>query len=153
MTNHAETCELCAQPGGEVVWRGDSLRIVLVDEANYPGFCRVIWNAHVTEMTDLSAGDRAYLMDVVWQVEAAVREIMQPHKINVASLGNVVPHLHWHVIPRFADDAHFPAPIWAEAKRMPDAGTLASRRTKLPALRDAIQRHVDAGKLKKQTPD
>jgi diadenosine tetraphosphate (Ap4A) HIT family hydrolase len=151
MTIAGETCELCAQPGGDVVWRGDMLRVVLVDDANYPGFCRVIWNAHAREMTDLSAEDRTYLMNIVWQVEAAVREILQPHKINVASLGNVVPHVHWHVIPRFEDDAHFPAPIWAEAKRTPDVGTLESRRAKLFALRDAVLRHVDAGKSKKQT--
>jgi diadenosine tetraphosphate (Ap4A) HIT family hydrolase len=157
MTVAGETCELCAQPGGDVVWRADKLRVVLVDDAGYPGFCRVIWNAHAKEMTDLSADDRAYLMDVVWQVEAAVREVMQPLKMNVASLGNVVPHLHWHVIPRFADDAHFPAPVWADAKRTPDAGSLEIRRAKLSALRDAIlrgtiQHHVDAGKSKKQTP-
>jgi diadenosine tetraphosphate (Ap4A) HIT family hydrolase len=152
MTIAGETCELCAQPGGDVVWRDDMLRVVLVDDANYPGFCRVIWNAHAREMTDLSTEDRTYLMNIVWQVEAAVREVMQPHKINVASLGNVVPHAHWHVIPRFEDDAHFPAPIWAEAKRTPDVGTLESRRAKLSALRDAVLRHVDAGKSKKQTP-
>jgi diadenosine tetraphosphate (Ap4A) HIT family hydrolase len=152
MTMGGETCELCAQLGGDVVWRGDMLRVVLVDDANYPGFCRVIWNAHAREMTDLSAEDRTYLMNIVWQVEAAVCEVMQPHKINVASLGNVVPHVHWHVIPRFEDDAHFPAPIWAEAKRTPDVGTLESRRAKLFALRDAVLRHVDAGKSKKQTP-
>jgi diadenosine tetraphosphate (Ap4A) HIT family hydrolase len=150
--NHEDICELCAQPGGEVVWRADKLRVVLVEDAGYPGFCRVIWNAHAKEMTDLSADDRAYLMDVVWRVEAAVRDVMEPLKMNVASLGNVVPHLHWHVIPRFADDAHFPAPVWAEAKRTPDAGSLEIRRAKLSALRDAILRHVDAGKSKKQTP-
>jgi hypothetical protein len=46
-----------------------------------------------------------------------VREVMQPLKVNVASLGNVVPHLHWHIIPRFEWDSHFPAPFWAAAQR------------------------------------
>jgi len=46
-----------------------------------------------------------------------LRDTLQPDKINLASLGNQVPHLHWHVIPRFADDAHFPDPIWAAARR------------------------------------
>jgi diadenosine tetraphosphate (Ap4A) HIT family hydrolase len=50
-------------------------------------------------------------------VEAALREIMAPDKINLASLGNVVPHLHWHVIPRYRDDKHFPEPIWGQARR------------------------------------
>ncbi|HYD79232.1 MAG TPA: HIT family protein [Paucimonas sp.] len=152
MSMGAGNCELCEQAGGAVVLDDGRLRIVLVDDANYPGFCRVIWNAHAREMTDLSAADRELFMDAVWQVEAAVREVMRPHKINLASLGNVVPHLHWHVIPRFADDAHFPAPIWAEAKRVPEAAALETRRAQLSALREAILRRADAAKSKKRTP-
>ncbi len=110
-------CELCACPGGEAVWTDDALRVVLVDDADYPGFCRVIWNAHVREMTDLPAGQRATLMAAVFAVEQAVREAMAPDKVNLASLGNQTPHLHWHVIPRFRGDRHFPAPIWAEPRR------------------------------------
>jgi diadenosine tetraphosphate (Ap4A) HIT family hydrolase len=46
-------------------------------------------------------------------VEAALRSLVAPDKINLAALGNMVPHLHWHVIPRWRDDSHFPAAIWA----------------------------------------
>jgi diadenosine tetraphosphate (Ap4A) HIT family hydrolase len=111
-------CQLCASPGGEVLWQDDFCRIVLVsDTPEYPGFCRVILNKHVKEMTDLAAGERVRLMDAVWKTEQAVRDVMQPDKINLASLGNVVPHLHWHVVPRFLHDPHFPSPIWGEARR------------------------------------
>jgi diadenosine tetraphosphate (Ap4A) HIT family hydrolase len=115
--NNASTCELCTQDGGEVVFRNSSLRVVIVDDGDYPGFCRVIWNSHCKEMTDLSATQRAELMSAVFVVESAVRKVMQPVKINLASLGNMTPHLHWHVIPRYADDKHFPSPIWAAAQR------------------------------------
>jgi diadenosine tetraphosphate (Ap4A) HIT family hydrolase len=135
-------CELCREEGGEVVYRNDKLRVVLVDDANYPGFCRVIWNAHVSEMTDLPPSDRSALMRTVCQVESALREILQPEKINLASLGNMVPHLHWHLIPRFRDDAHFPSPIWAAPARQTAADVLAARRALLPALRAAIARHA-----------
>ncbi len=111
------TCELCDQSGGELLWQGERCRVVLVDDPDYPGFCRVIWQHHVREMTDLSGADRAHFMSVVFAVEEVIREIMVPDKINLASLGNMTPHLHWHVIPRFAEDKHFPAPIWALAKR------------------------------------
>ncbi|HVK94940.1 MAG TPA: HIT family protein [Noviherbaspirillum sp.] len=131
-------CELCLHPGGDVVYRDDNYRIVLVDDERYPGFCRVIWNAHVREMTDLSTADRAILIAAVWQVEEVVREVMQPHKVNVASLGNVVAHLHWHVIPRYEDDAHFPNPIWGEVKRTPASTDLAKRRMLVPKLREAM---------------
>ncbi len=135
-------CELCDEAGGEVLFRNAQLRIVLIDDASYPGFCRVIWNAHVREMTDLQPGERSALMKMVCQVEAAQREVLQPEKINLAALGNMVPHLHWHLIPRFVDDAHFPNPIWAQVVRQTADDALASRRALLPALRTAIVRHA-----------
>ena len=110
-------CPLCDTPAGTVLWQDNCCRVVLVDEPDYPGFLRVILNTHVKEMSDLPPADRMALMQVVWAAEAALVEVMQPDKINLASLGNVVPHLHWHVIPRFADDPHFPNPVWSEKKR------------------------------------
>jgi diadenosine tetraphosphate (Ap4A) HIT family hydrolase len=111
-------CPLCDEPGGDVLWQDDFCRVVLVnDTLDYPGFCRVILNRHVKEMTDLTGDERTRLMDVVWKTEQAVRDALNPDKINLASLGNVVPHVHWHVIPRFENDRHFPNPIWGEAKR------------------------------------
>ena len=56
-------------------------------------------------------------MDAVFATEAALRDLIRPDKINLASLGNTTPHLHWHVIPRFRDDRHFPRPVWAEPSR------------------------------------
>ena len=112
------TCPLCDTPGGEVLWQDDFCRVVLVtDTPDYQGFCRVILQRHAKEMTDLAPAERTRLMETVWKTEQAVRNVMAPDKINLASLGNVVPHLHWHVIPRFLDDPHFPNPIWGEAQR------------------------------------
>lgn len=109
-------CELCNIVGGEVLWQDSLCRVVLVDDPGYPGFCRVIWAAHLREMTDLSASERRHLMDVVFAVESALRQVLHPDKINLASLGNLVPHVHWHVIPRYRHDRHFPNPIWGQAQ-------------------------------------
>jgi len=111
------TCPLCSPTDEQVLWKDEVLRIILVNDPDYPAFCRVILNRHVQEMTDLPAAECARLMQAVYAVEAALREHLQPDKINLASLGNQVPHLHWHVIPRFADDVHFPDPVWAPARR------------------------------------
>lgn len=135
-------CELCHLTV-PVVWQDEKLSVILVDDAAYPGFCRVIWREHVREMSDLSHEDRLLLNEAVYQVEQAVREVMQPLKVNVASLGNVVPHLHWHIIPRYADDAHFPAPVWAQATRRTDDEVLAARRALLPDLAAAIAKHFN----------
>jgi len=110
-------CELCHQDGGDILYRDDKLRVILVADADYPAFCRVIWHGHVKEMTDLAPADRAHVMDWVYRTEAALRTLLNPDKINLASFGNMVPHLHWHVIPRFADDKHFPQPLWGLAQR------------------------------------
>ncbi|HEY2815515.1 MAG TPA: HIT family protein [Casimicrobiaceae bacterium] len=109
-------CVFCSGDGGQKVYDDGRCRVVIADEP-FVGFCRVIWNAHVREMTDLAGADRAHLMRVVFRVEAALRALLSPHKMNVASLGNLVPHLHWHLVPRFVDDSHFPNPIWAERRR------------------------------------
>jgi diadenosine tetraphosphate (Ap4A) HIT family hydrolase len=110
-------CELCENVGGELLWQDALCRVVLVEDHDYPGFCRVIWTKHVKEMSDLQAAEQRHLMDVVFAVESAVRQEMQPDKINLASLGNLTPHLHWHVIPRWIGDRHFPNPIWGEVRR------------------------------------
>ncbi|MBU3735645.1 MAG: HIT family protein [Methylobacterium sp.] len=110
-------CPLCTPEQEHLLWQDSLCRVILVEDADYPGFCRVILNRHVKEMTDLDEIARLRLMEVVFGVEQAVRQVMQPDKINLASLGNVVPHLHWHVIPRFAADRHFPDPIWGTAQR------------------------------------
>ncbi len=116
-----DECELCESPGGEVVWESDLCRVVLVGEPDYPGFCRVILQRHLREMTDLPKPERVQLMNVLFAVETAIRSLCQPDKINLASLGNLTPHVHWHLIPRWRDDRHFPLPVWATPQRVTSA--------------------------------
>ena len=111
-------CVFCDGPGGQVVFEDSRARVVLADEP-FAGFCRVVWRAHVREMTDLAEADRAHVMRLVFAAEAALRALLNPIKVNLASLGNLVPHVHWHVIPRFADDSHFPQPVWGARQRDP----------------------------------
>lgn len=111
------SCPLCAPGPEQVLWRSELLRVILANDPDYPAFCRVILNRHVREMTDLPGDERLLLLRAVFAVEAALRDLLHPDKINLASLGNQVPHLHWHVIPRFTDDRHFPDPVWAAPGR------------------------------------
>ncbi len=110
-------CPLCRSSNETILWQDQRCRVILVGDADYPGFCRVIWQQHVQEMTDLAKPGRTHFMRVVFAVEQALRDTLRPDKINLAALGNQVPHLHWHVIPRFTDDAHFPDPVWVVRKR------------------------------------
>lgn len=135
-------CELCETEGGRLILSNEFLRVVLVDDPDFPGFARVIWNDHVREMSDLVAESQQRLMQTVCAVERAQRAVLAPQKINLASLGNVTPHLHWHVIPRFADDSHFPQPIWGRKLREAGEGGREARRAQLDRLRGRIAEEV-----------
>lgn len=140
-------CPLCEEDGGLVVARTPRLRVVRVvdgDEARrFPAFYRLIWADHVAEFSDLPVADRHACMDAVTEVERCIRSLLAPTKLNVASLGNVVPHLHWHVIARFDWDSHFPAPIWAAPQREEVPGGAAARLAQpLPAVDAAIAQAI-----------
>jgi diadenosine tetraphosphate (Ap4A) HIT family hydrolase len=112
-----EGCDLCANPGGVLVWSQGDWRAVRVQDAAHPAFYRVICNRHVREFSELSQAERAQCMSLVATIERVLIELLQPTKINLAAFGNMVPHLHWHVIARFAWDSHFPNPVWGERTR------------------------------------
>lgn len=118
-------CPLCETDGGLLVFKNDQLRVIQAVEAGFPAFYRVVWNEHVAEFSDLSVEERPACMNAVVIVEQVLREQLKPTKINLAAFGNVVPHLHWHVIARFEWDSHFPASVWATPQRVADAQKLA----------------------------
>ncbi|MBC5781737.1 HIT family protein [Ramlibacter sp. USB13] len=133
-------CPLCDAAGGRVVVQAPKWRLVHAEEAGFPAFYRVVWQEHVREFSQLSAADRSDCMDVVVAVEQALIAQLQPAKVNVASLGNAVPHLHWHVVARFAWDSHFPGAVWAPAQRDADPARLAEVVAQLPTLEDRLRR-------------
>ena len=78
-------------------------------------------------------------MQVVCQVEQLIRDVIEPHKVNLASFGNFVPHLHWHVIPRWEDDAYFPESIWGVKLRETSENSLQARHQQALDLFEAIR--------------
>ena len=135
-------CPLCADDGGALVWRGAHLRVIRAAEAGFPAFYRVVWNAHVAEFSDLSAAERSHCMEAVTRVEQALRQHLAPTKVNIAALGNMVPHLHWHVIARFDWDSHFPSPVWAPAQRPSPVEREGSVRERLPQAEEAMRQSL-----------
>jgi diadenosine tetraphosphate (Ap4A) HIT family hydrolase len=131
-------CPLCDGPGGELVYAGAALRVVRTDEGGFPAFYRVIWQRHVREFSQLAPADRALCTEALVAVEQVLLEHLAPDKVNLASLGNAVPHLHWHVIARFAWDTHFPAPVWAVPLRPAPAAQL----DRVVAARAALARDL-----------
>ncbi len=136
-------CPLCSADDDENVHpvaRSAEWRVVRVlDNPDHPAFWRVIWNGHTAEMTDLEPLQRSALMKVVYAVEAVVRRELQPFKVNLASLGNMIPHLHWHVVARWQDDPHFPQPIWGARLREPAQAHLMRLEVQLPQVDRALR--------------
>lgn len=139
----ARACSLCGPDDDKAVHlvaRGQDWRVVRVlDDADHPAFWRVIWNDHVAELTDLAPDGRSALMQAVCMVESVLRRELQPLKINLASLGNRVPHLHWHVVARWAEDPYFPQPIWGARQRDAQAAHLMRLQVQLPQVDRALQ--------------
>jgi diadenosine tetraphosphate (Ap4A) HIT family hydrolase len=134
----AMNCELCGLAGGLPIWANEELRVIRVEDPSFPAFYRVIWNEHVAEFSDLPAAARHRCLDVVATVELTLRQQLAPTKVNLASLGNMTPHLHWHVIARFEWDSHFPQPIWASAQRDADVTRMQRLRASLTDLDRAV---------------
>lgn len=136
-------CPLCIEDGGICLVRTKQYRIVAPRETEFLGLIRVIWNEHVVEMTDLEILPRNDFMRAVYFVEDSVRQVMNPDKINLASLGNAVPHLHWHIIPRWLDDSYFPLPIWGQRQREISAEKVSQRQSD----EQLLMRHIQEQKL------
>lgn len=107
------TCPLC-QPV-QALWTGPDFFVLAVHDSPFPGYTRIVWRQHIAEMSDLSTTQRHRLMDAVHLVENTQRELLHTDKINLAQFGNQVPHLHWHIIPRWRDDPYFPDSAWSLA--------------------------------------
>jgi diadenosine tetraphosphate (Ap4A) HIT family hydrolase len=110
-------CPMCSR------WHADSdLRIVelphsyviLNRDQFFPGYTLLFTKVHATELFHLDRDVRAALMEEVSAVAQALFSVYAPAKINYELLGNMVPHIHWHIVPRFASETLWPRPIWAE---------------------------------------
>jgi diadenosine tetraphosphate (Ap4A) HIT family hydrolase len=131
-------CPLCQGAGGPLVFQAPAFRVIRAQEAGFPAFYRLVWQAHVAEFSDLPPTDRATCVEALVQVERALREVLAPAKINLAALGNMVAHLHWHVIARFTGDSHFPGAVWAAPVRAADPAQLAAVAARLPQVEEQI---------------
>jgi len=110
-------CPMCTRWQDEPELRVAELEYCYVQlnrDQFFPGYCLVFAKKHVTELFHLDPAMRAALMEEVNGVAAALAEVYRPSKMNYELLGNMVPHMHWHLVPRFIDDPLWPRPIWSE---------------------------------------
>lgn len=139
-----ESCPLCSElliPANEeprLVANWPSTRVIMQNDAAFRGYCILVSRRHVTEITDLDADERRMLFDDVTRVASAIQTECRPRKLNYAILGNEVPHLHVHIIPRYPDDGWWGKAIWLR----PADQKIALPADEYEALRSAIRNHL-----------
>jgi diadenosine tetraphosphate (Ap4A) HIT family hydrolase len=112
---HCPFCQKLAGPNGwpatDVVWEFPHAVAVLGPWQFYPGYCLLVSREHASELSQLGAARGPFLGEMALLAEA-VEVCFRPHKLNYELLGNQVPHLHWHLFPRSADDPDRLKPVW-----------------------------------------
>jgi diadenosine tetraphosphate (Ap4A) HIT family hydrolase len=113
-------CPLCGPPERLVVAELPSGRVELMNDADFRGYCVLVHRRHAAELHHLTPEERGRFFEDVARVERALADLFAPPKFNIEMLGNMVPHLHCHIVPRYPDDGWWGQPLWlrpAEAKR------------------------------------
>ena len=123
-------CVMCDKYGrsGDALHIADLVlsRVFLHEDQFFPGYVLLVLRRHVTELYDLPAPERATLMEEVSRVAQAVAQVFRPVKMNYELLGNQIGHIHWHLVPRRADDPAPRMPTWTvehAPRRLSAAGT------------------------------
>jgi diadenosine tetraphosphate (Ap4A) HIT family hydrolase len=131
----APDCPFCSRlgasqglPADEMVWAFPHSVALLGPWQFYHGYCLLISRRHATELSQLSSHERRAFLDEMCLLARAIEEAFRPHKLNYELLGNQVPHLHWHLFPRYADDPDRLRPVWLALDR---AETDADQRKRL----------------------
>lgn len=110
-------CELCQPKSIDVLWKNKLFYVLDAKDKQFPGFIRVVSIKHIKEMSELEREERLCLLDILVCLEKLMIKTMQPEKVNYAQFGNMTPHLHWHLIPRYQDDDKFPESPWGINQR------------------------------------
>jgi diadenosine tetraphosphate (Ap4A) HIT family hydrolase len=114
--------------------------LYLTKNQTYRGQCQLIFDPrHVARLDQLTYDEWASLASDLYVANRAIVHVLRPDHVNIESLGNVVPHLHWHIVPRYRDDPQWGAPIWQHPlESMPDRRlTDADRHALIQALLQA----------------
>ncbi len=135
------TCKVCAGewPTKEHKIADLELSVVyLFEDQFFPGWTVVVLKRHATELYDLSKSERGQLIEEVSQVAVALAMTFEPVKMNYELLGNQVPHVHWHVIPRLTDDPSPREAVWTVAHK-PSRLTPEARDERIARIREHLK--------------
>lgn len=87
-------------------------QVRLSKNAAFPWILLIPKPENIIELIDLSVADQHQLMNEIAAASSSMKDLFTPDKLNVATLGNVVPQLHIHIIARYKSDPIWPNPVW-----------------------------------------
>jgi len=97
----------------------------------FEGYTFLTLKWHEEELYNLVDRDRKRFLEDMSLVTNALSKAFKPDKMNYELLGNSMPHLHWHLVPRYTSDPMWGRPIWAgnrHRKRLTEEGYALLRR-------------------------
>lgn len=86
----------------------------LEENQAYRGYSIVVYNTHETSLENLPQENRTQFYRDMLEISSAIVKAFRPDKMNYELLGNLVPHLHWHIVPRYKTDPCWGYPIWTK---------------------------------------
>jgi diadenosine tetraphosphate (Ap4A) HIT family hydrolase len=121
-------CRKLADPAAlapdELVWPFPHSVALLGPWQFYRGYSVLASRRHAAELSQLADAERRAFLDEMCLLARAVEACFRPRKMNYELLGNQVPHLHWHLFPRYADDPDAARPVWLALDRSERDGAL-----------------------------
>ncbi|HEX9758721.1 MAG TPA: HIT family protein [Nitrospiria bacterium] len=112
----SEDCSICDHLFSESPLRIKEFplsTLFLQQDQFFPGYCVLESKRHICELFDLDFENRSTLIEEINLAAQLLFKTFKPDKINYAFLGNQVPHMHWHLVPRWKNDPAWPDSIWA----------------------------------------
>lgn len=111
----------------------DESFVILAHDQFYPGYCILVLKDHEEQLAGLPVERQARLWNDVRRVADALRRVLNPARINYENLGNMVNHIHWHIVPRYADDPRKHEPIWLRPETERRGSMSPARRQEISA--------------------
>ena len=128
MTDACVMCGRYGRAGGPLhVADLEVSRAFLHEDQFFPGYVLLVLRRHAAELYELSAPERRTLIEEISRVAQALARVFRPVKMNYELLGNQVPHIHWHLVPRLATDPDLRSPIWRVDHRPAPLAPAAAR--------------------------
>jgi len=110
--------DLNSLPPEELIWQFPHSMALLGPWKYFHGYCILVARAHATELNQLPDVERIAYFNEMCLLAKAIEEGFHPRKLNYELLGNQVPHLHWHLFPRYDHDPDVLKPVWIALDRV-----------------------------------